>query len=44
MDGGDLTGALAALDRISPAQPAYPFARRLRREVETALLDRGPEE
>lgn len=35
IEAGDTAGALAALDRVSPEQPAYPFARRLRRHVES---------
>jgi hypothetical protein len=38
---GDLPGALATLDDISPEDPAYPFARRLRREAQQASIDLG---
>jgi hypothetical protein len=43
MEEGDRDGALAKLDRISPSDPAYPLARRLRAELESGTLDRGPE-
>jgi len=38
---GDLPGALATLDGISPEDPAYPFARRLRRDAQQASIDLG---
>ena len=41
MEQGDAAGALAALDRVTPEEPAYPFARQLRRQAESALLDGG---
>jgi tetratricopeptide (TPR) repeat protein len=34
---GNVAGALAVLDRIPPQDPAYPFARQLRGEAESAL-------
>jgi hypothetical protein len=37
IDRGDAAGALAALDRVQPSEPAYPFARQLRVEAEAAL-------
>jgi hypothetical protein len=33
MDAGDAPAALAALDRVAPEEPAYPFARQLRQQV-----------
>jgi len=41
LDQGETAAALAVLDRISPDQPAYPFARELRRQAETALRSGG---
>lgn len=41
LEQGDAGGALRTLDRISPEEPAYPFARQLRGQVEQALRDRG---
>jgi hypothetical protein len=41
IEAGDLPGALATLDSISPEDPAYPFARRLRREAQQASIDLG---
>lgn len=40
MERGDLAAAMRVLDQISPQEPAYPIARRLRREAESAL-ERG---
>jgi FimV-like protein len=37
LDEGDAAGALAALDRVSPAEPAYPFARQLRTHAAAVL-------
>lgn len=37
MERGDLAAAVTVLDQISPEEPAYPIARRLRREAESAL-------
>jgi hypothetical protein len=37
IERGDVVGALAALDRVQPSEPAYPFARQLRVEAEAAL-------
>jgi hypothetical protein len=37
MEQGDAAGALRALDRVRPEEPAYPFARQLRRQAESAL-------
>jgi hypothetical protein len=36
LEAGDAAGALAALDGVSPEQPAYPLARQLRRQAEQA--------
>ena len=33
MDAGNAPAALAALDRVAPEEPAYPFARQLRQQV-----------
>jgi hypothetical protein len=41
LDQGETAAALTVLDRISPDEPAYPFARELRRQAETALLSGG---
>jgi hypothetical protein len=41
LDQGETAAALSILDRISPDEPAYPFARELRRQAETALLSGG---
>jgi hypothetical protein len=38
---GDAGAALALLDRIPPDEPAYPFARRYRAQVEAALRHGG---
>jgi hypothetical protein len=37
MEQGDTAGALRALDAVPPEEPAYPFARQLRTQAETAL-------
>jgi hypothetical protein len=37
MDQGDTAGALRALDAVPPEEPAYPFARQLRTQAESAL-------
>jgi FimV-like protein len=37
LDRGDAAGALAALDRVSPQEPAYPFARQLRTHAAAVL-------
>jgi hypothetical protein len=37
MEAGDAAGALRALDGVPPEEPAYPFARQLRRQAEGAL-------
>jgi FimV-like protein len=37
LDRGDAAGALAALDRVSPQEPAYPFARQLRTQAAAVL-------
>jgi hypothetical protein len=42
MDAGNAAAALAALDRVGPEEPAYPFARQLRQQAELALRDDGP--
>jgi hypothetical protein len=41
LDQGETAAALSILDRISPDEPAYPFARELRRQAETALRSGG---
>lgn len=41
LEKGDPAGALVALDRISPQEPAYPFARQLRGRAEAALREPG---
>ena len=41
LDQGETAAALSILDRISPDEPAYPFARELRRQAQTALLSGG---
>jgi hypothetical protein len=41
LDAGDLAGALAALDRVSPEEPAYPLARKLRDEAQTLARSGG---
>lgn len=38
---GDAAAALAVLDRISPEEPAYPFARQFRAQVEATARQRG---
>ena len=37
LDRGDAASALAALDRVSPEEPAYPFARQLRTHAAAVL-------
>ena len=37
LDRGDAKGALEALDRVSPQEPAYPFARQLRSHAADVL-------
>jgi hypothetical protein len=37
MEQGDAAGALRALDGVRPEEPAYPFARQLRTQAESAL-------
>jgi hypothetical protein len=37
MEQGDAAGALRALDGVRPEEPAYPFARQLRSQAESAL-------
>jgi hypothetical protein len=41
LEQGETAAALTVLDRISPDEPAYPFARQLRRQAEAALLSGG---
>jgi hypothetical protein len=41
LDQGETAAALSILDRISPDEPAYPFARELRRQAQNALLSGG---
>jgi hypothetical protein len=41
LDQGETAAALTVLDRISPDEPAYPFARELRRQAEASLLSGG---
>lgn len=41
LDQGETAAALAVLDRVSPDEPAYPFARELRRQAETVLRSGG---
>ena len=38
---GDVAGALAALGRVTPQDPAYPFARQLYGQAEEALRNGG---
>jgi hypothetical protein len=38
---GDLVGALAALERVMPQDPAYPFARQLHGQAAEALRNGG---
>ena len=42
MDAGNVAAALAALDRVGPQEPSYPFARQLRQQAELALRDDHP--
>jgi hypothetical protein len=37
MEAGDPAGALLALDGVPPEEPAYPFARQLRRQAESVM-------
>ena len=37
IERGDPAAALEVLDKVSPAEPAYPFARELRRQAVTAM-------
>jgi len=41
LEQGDTAGALAALDRVLPEEPAYLFARQLRQQAESVLKARG---
>ena len=41
LDQGETAAALAVLDRVSPDEPAYPFARELRRQAEAVLRSGG---
>ena len=41
---GDAAAALALLDGISPDEPAYPFARQFRAQVQAAVRSRGREQ
>jgi len=41
LEQGETAAALTILDRISPDEPAYPFARELRRQAETSLRSGG---
>jgi hypothetical protein len=41
LEQGETGAALMVLDRIAPDEPAYPFARELRRQAENALLSGG---
>lgn len=41
LDQGETATALALLDRIAPDEPAYPFARELRRQAEASLRSGG---
>lgn len=40
-ESGDAAAALAVLDRITPDEPAYPFARQFRAQVEAAVRRGG---
>jgi nitroreductase len=42
MEKGDAAAAVAALDRVAPEEPAYPFARQLRQQAELALREDPP--
>jgi nitroreductase len=42
LDAGESAAALAALDRVGPEEPAYPFARQLRQQAELALREGPP--
>jgi hypothetical protein len=37
IERGDPAAAIEVLDSVSPAEPAYPFARELRRQAVTAM-------
>ncbi|HXB55749.1 MAG TPA: hypothetical protein VN461_13255 [Vicinamibacteria bacterium] len=41
IEQGDAEGALAAIDRVTPQDPAYPFALRFRSQAETMLREGG---
>jgi hypothetical protein len=41
IEEGDAVGALAALDRVTPQDPAYPFALRFRSRAERMLREGG---
>jgi hypothetical protein len=41
IEEGDARGALAAIDRLTPEDPAYPFALRYRSQAETMLREGG---
>jgi len=41
IEEGDAVGALAAIDRLTPQDPAYPFALRYRSQAETMLREGG---
>jgi hypothetical protein len=42
LDAGDPAAALAALDQVTPDEPAYPLARKLRAEAEELQRAGGP--
>jgi hypothetical protein len=41
IEEGDAVGALAAIDRVTPQDPAYPFALRFRSQAERMLWEGG---
>jgi hypothetical protein len=41
LDQGETATALAVLDRIAPDEPAYPFARELKRQAEASMRSGG---
>jgi hypothetical protein len=41
IEEGDAVGALAAIDRVTPQDPAYPFALRFRSQAERMLREGG---
>jgi hypothetical protein len=41
IEDGDAVGALAAIDRVTPQDPAYPFALRFRSQAERMLREGG---